>query len=624
MKISNQRMSLHVGRRESRGESPQAWRGALGVASIACFVAVLAGPGTAQLSGCNTFIASVDNSGAQGSGSSAWVSISSNGRYVAFITSNALAFPDSNTQIDVYVRDTVSGSTTLVSKNNTTPANGGNGESRVPSISADGTKIAFQSPASDLVANDGNNNFDVFLFDSTASPNIQLVSPPSQSGWTPGDCGGAMAMSKDGLYIAYITNRQIDSADTNAALDVFVWDRSSGTTTRITNSASTDIYGSTISISSRRTAYGGGTSLPVVVYSKTDSSGIVQVYAYDMQSTATTLVSQDSTGTAGNATSTLPSISPDGEFVAFVSLATNLQTVPTPGQAYLYVRDLLASGSAGQCLLGPTTFGGNSLTFGNFALSSISTGGRIVVVPAFTNPSSVDTQQVYLWDRMTGVLDLVSVDTSGSPGNHRSLVPVVSDPCAGAISVAFVSAATTLTAFDANGSAYDVFVRACSSLTNMVGYCFGTTAACPCGNGGSGGGCGNSASSFGGRLVATGTSSVSADTVVLTADRLPDGAGSTALFFQGDTQPISPAVFGDGLRCATGTIMRLAIEPVVPGTGNTGSAVYPSAGNALISIQGQVVPGQVRYYQVDYRDAQTYCTSDTFNLTNGVAILWCP
>jgi hypothetical protein len=569
-------------------------------------------------------MACVDNSGVQGSSSSSWPSISSNGRYVAFVTANTLASPDSNAHTDVYLRDIVSGSTTLVSKNNTTPANGGNGESQLPSISADGTKIAFESGATDLVTGDVNNKYDVFFFDSTVSPNIQLVSPPAQAGWTDGDCAGAMAMSKDGLYIAYITARQIDSADTNAAADIFVWDRSSGTTTRITNSATTDTYSSVISISSRRTSYGGGTSLPVVVYSKTDSSGIVQVYAYDMQSTTTTLVSQDSTGAAGNATSTLASISPDGEFVSFVSAATNFQTVPTPGQAYLYVRDLLASGSAGQCLLGPTTFGSNSLTFGNFAFSNISTGGRIVVVPALTNPSSVDTQQVYLWDRMTGILDLVSVDTSGSPGNHRSLIPVVSDPCAGAISVAFASEATTLTASDVNGTGFDVFVRSCSSLTNMVGYCFGTVAACPCGNGGSGGGCGNSASSFGGRLLATGTPSVSADTVVLTADRLPDGTGSTALFFQGDTQPISPAVFGDGLRCATGTIMRLAIESVVPGPGNTGSAVYPSTGNSLISIQGQVVPGQVRYYQVDYRDAQVYCTSDTFNLTNGVAILWCP
>jgi hypothetical protein len=147
-------------------------------------------------------------------------------------------------------------------------------------------------------------------------------------------------------------------------------------------------------------------------------------------------------------------------------------------------------------------------------------------------------------------------------------------------------------------------------------YCFGTVAACPCANAGApDSGCENSFLTGGGKLVATGTAWISSDSVVLQATHLPLAA--PALFFQGTTA-ISPA-FGDGVRCVGGTITRLGAK-----TATAGACSYPTAGDPAVSVKGQVVGGGVRRYQVWYRNAAAFCTSSTFNLTNGLSVLWQP
>ncbi|MBL8857344.1 MAG: hypothetical protein JNL28_02410 [Planctomycetes bacterium] len=146
-------------------------------------------------------------------------------------------------------------------------------------------------------------------------------------------------------------------------------------------------------------------------------------------------------------------------------------------------------------------------------------------------------------------------------------------------------------------------------------YCFGTAVACPCGNsGGSSAGCENSQASGGGKLTGAGVPLLSGDTLVLSASQLPPG--TNALFFQG-TLALTNAAFGDGLLCAGGSITRLAIQGA-PG----GACSFPGAGDAPIGVAGMVLPAQTRNYQVWYRDAQAFCTPATYNLTNGVSVLW--
>ncbi len=140
---------------------------------------------------------------------------------------------------------------------------------------------------------------------------------------------------------------------------------------------------------------------------------------------------------------------------------------------------------------------------------------------------------------------------------------------------------------------------------------------CPCANPGSnGGGCASSVNAQGGLLVQSGIASLSNDTLVLSGSRMPD---SSALYFQGTSFAIAQAPFGDGLRCVLGAIARLGTK-----TNVAGSSAYPQAGDASISVRGGVTAPGRRYYQVFYRNSAAYCTSATFNTTNGRAVLWQP
>ena len=78
--------------------------------------------------------------------------------------------------------------------------------------------------------------------------------------------------------------------------------------------------------------------------------------------------------------------------------------------------------------------------------------------------------------------------------------------------------------------------------------------------------------------------------------------------------------FGDGLRCAAGTVTRLGTATAVGG-----AATIPGAGDPSVSVKG-LVPwnGGLRLYQVWYRNSATFCTPSLFNLTNGLKILWVP
>jgi hypothetical protein len=150
---------------------------------------------------------------------------------------------------------------------------------------------------------------------------------------------------------------------------------------------------------------------------------------------------------------------------------------------------------------------------------------------------------------------------------------------------------------------------------NFTPFCFGTASSCPCGNGGGmSAGCENSFSTGGGKLEGSGTPQISADTVVLNATQLP--SGTTALFFQGATA-LSGIAFGDGLRCAGGTTIRLGTK-----VANGGACSYPGAGDPSVSVKGQITSLGTRYYQTWYRNAAAFCTASTFNLTNGLSILW--
>ena len=144
------------------------------------------------------------------------------------------------------------------------------------------------------------------------------------------------------------------------------------------------------------------------------------------------------------------------------------------------------------------------------------------------------------------------------------------------------------------------------------------TTACPCGNlGASGNGCAWHTGPAGASLAASGRIE-SEDELVLTASGMPASAPST-VFLKGDAQLAGGVVFGDGVRCVGGNLIRLGTK-----TNVSGAARYPEAGNAPISVRGgtPVGSGAIGYYQTYYRNAASFCTSSTFNVTNGVRVVW--
>jgi hypothetical protein len=162
--------------------------------------------------------------------------------------------------------------------------------------------------------------------------------------------------------------------------------------------------------------------------------------------------------------------------------------------------------------------------------------------------------------------------------------------------------------------------------TPFTNFCFGNgslATACPCANTGMiGRGCENSSTTGGALLTATGA--VSPDTVVLTSsNELPH---PLSIVLQGNLDNTSGIVFGDGVRCAAGSLKRLYTRIAVNGT-----IVAPGAGDPSISARSAalgdpITSGQTRSYQVYYRDnVLTFCPNppgDAFNVSSAVRVNW--
>jgi len=171
------------------------------------------------------------------------------------------------------------------------------------------------------------------------------------------------------------------------------------------------------------------------------------------------------------------------------------------------------------------------------------------------------------------------------------------------------------TELDTTGLSGVWMLRADCAGVAGTAYCFGdgSSTACPCGNVGAvGHGCPSSVNAGGALLGATGSAVVGADTLVLHGSEMPT---SSALYFQGSAQ--LAVTFGDGLRCVGTNVMRLKTKQ-----NQGGASQYPEPGDPTISAHTGVPPGATRHYQIWYRNAATFCTAATFNLSNGLTIVW--
>jgi len=334
----------------------------------------------------------------------------------------------------------------------------GDGASRETVISPSGRLVVFSSDATNLVPKDGNGVSDVFVRDPEAGTTERLSVDSSG-----GEAGGASALhssqcvSANGRFVVFVSAATtLVPSDTNNKSDVFLRDRRHGTTRRVSvDSAGLQANGDSdapaISADGRFVAFQSDASNLVAG----DANGASDVFVRDLQDGTTERVSVDSGGVGANHGSFHPSISSDGAFVAFDSVATNLDAADTQNtHADVYLRDR----SAGTTVLLSKESGG-LVGNGDSARPSVSPDASLVafesvatnLVPGDKNGRS----DVFEFHRVAGVLVRVSVDSTGVEGNGDSGGAVLA---AGGGIVAFSSDATNLVAGDTNGAS-DAFVR---------------------------------------------------------------------------------------------------------------------------------------------------------------------
>ncbi|WP_417732209.1 Ig-like domain-containing protein [Rosistilla oblonga] len=272
---------------------------------------------------------SVSDSGEQGNGFSGSadfqtnLSISKDGRYVTFTSlASNLVLDDNNGSLDVFLFDRADKTIKRVSVNDSNIE--GNDNSENPMLSADGKFIAFQSKADNLVHNDSNSATDVFVYD-IANSTIQRVSENMERS-EGNSASGSPSISADGQYIAYSSlASNLVADDFNAASDIFFVDRISYSVERVSvTSTSKESDG----FSSRPSISGDGNYIAFVSRANNLSPGVPDyvdnVFVFDRTDRSVRLIDQTKSGEQSNGASNRPAFSSDGRFVAFRSFANNL------------------------------------------------------------------------------------------------------------------------------------------------------------------------------------------------------------------------------------------------------------------------------------------------------------
>jgi hypothetical protein len=290
---------------------------------------------------------SVDPNGVPGNFESgqwggAFAAMSFDGRFVAFpsYATNLVAGRTTSSAGGTFLRDRQSGTTELVNVDSSGQERGG--ESIYTALSDDGSIVAFDSFADKLVANDKNQRLDVFVHDRGTGV-TERISVDSAGVEADEDCF-LSGLSGDGQTVAFTSGAtNLVAGDSNGAWDVFVHDRRSGITTRVSvDSNGVEANGASASISMSRD---GST---VVFWSNAanlvagDSNGCIDVFVHEMESGITERVSVDSFGNEGDAQSDIATLSSDGRMVAFGSVASNLVTGDANGNCDVFVRDRAA------------------------------------------------------------------------------------------------------------------------------------------------------------------------------------------------------------------------------------------------------------------------------------------
>jgi Tol biopolymer transport system component len=397
----------------------------------------------------------VSSSGAQSNGDDFWnifVAISADGRFATYSTNGSNLVPgDTNQKVDIFLRDRQLGTTERISVS--TAGTEGNQDSRESSISADGRYVAFRSYSDNLVAGDTNGYSDVFVRDRLLGTTT-LVSVDS-AGIQGNSTSQDPAISPDGRYIAFVSyGSNLFSGDTNGMPDIFVRDRQTNTTERVTfafNGGGIDLPCSSPSISA------DGRFVAFESYATNlvpgDTNGLPDIYVRDRLNGTTELIDVSTSGVQGNYGSVAqqypsPGISADGRYVVYSSDSTNLVNGDTNGSWDVFRRDRLL-GVTERMSVGSEGEQGNGFSY----LPSISANGRYVtfssVAGTFDANDLNNDFDIYVRDvAPTGFTSLCS------PGVDGVITCPCSNPPSGAGRGCDNSSATGGATLTASGIAY--------------------------------------------------------------------------------------------------------------------------------------------------------------------------
>lgn len=383
-------------------------------------------------------LASVDADGGVANADSSRPAVSAHGRYIAFDSEGTDVVPgDTNENTDVFVRDQVTGATERVSL--TWKGQEPRGDSKCPSISDDGRYVAFLSNAWNMYAggaNLGAARWDVYLRDRHAGTTTRLSVAPG--GAEPNDHSLCPSISGDGGRVVFVSKAALAPTDTNSTDDVYVWDRSTDTLELVSIDTEDGLGGggfdATISGDGQVVAFASWSKLvPTAI-----PNGSSLIYVRDLETDTTTVGSLDPEGSfsLSPGANTLPALSYDGRYVAFVSRSRSYHGLPNAdGGQNIIVYDRVdatwtASGRRRESIAcGPPD--ARFVCKGHWvAAPALSGDGRYVTYSTRTGNLLPGTftrgDQVFVFDRLTGRLRRISVGARGTSGNQCSLEPAIS------------------------------------------------------------------------------------------------------------------------------------------------------------------------------------------------------
>lgn len=379
-------------------------------------------------------------------------SVSSNGRYIAFESSNDfLVTGDRNGHPDVFLYDTSSRRLRLISARNGVP---GDERSQHPSISSDGRFVAFISRARNLVPNDDAPylTYQVYVHDRRRDTIRRVSNNPDGDAANQG-CHG-VAISARGRHVAFESYASNLARGTGSASNIYVTDLRTRRIELISRSTrrtggNDDSESPSISGDGRFVVF---TSFATDLIARDANGWREDVFLFDRKTAELSLVSVASSGQQGNQGSWYGEISENGRYVAFASAATNLSRLDADPSPDIYRRDL----QRGITRLVSISPQGRSLGSSDFA--SISSNGRYVAfqTSATSMPLGADNrfQNIFKVDLKKSRWSLVSANKR-TVANGRSEYPSISG--SGAV-VAFISNATNLHSRDDDG-ARDIYAR---------------------------------------------------------------------------------------------------------------------------------------------------------------------